>query len=63
VTRDPLWFRLFLIGWIAFILWLAFRYQPPALYTRTRGQRRQLAMMRPVIASFGIAVLVMALWP
>ena len=60
---PTLWFRIFLIGWSAFVMWVAFRYQPPPSYRRTRGQRRQLAMMRPVVALVGIAALVAALWP
>jgi hypothetical protein len=59
---PPLWFRLFMVGWSAFVLWLAFGYQPPARYRRTRGQRRMLAMGRPVVALVGLAVMFAALW-
>jgi hypothetical protein len=58
----PLWFRIALIGWSAFVLWLAVGYEPPAFYRRTRAQRRMLAMGRPVIALVGLAMLIAALW-
>jgi hypothetical protein len=63
MTEQPLWFRAFLMGWSAFVLWIALRYEVPADYRRTRGQRRMIAMMRPVIALVGLAVLLAGIWP
>lgn len=63
MNAYPIWSRMFMLAWGGFVLWLACRYEPPAGYRRTRGQRRMTAIGRPLIALVGLVILVIALWP
>jgi len=58
MDSAPLWFRLVMLAWSAFAIYVGTRPIPPE-HKRTHAQRRTTALLRPIVVIAGAS---MALW-